>query len=320
MVQRILRPPLARPAMFHNRGVALVIVLWMLALLTTIAHSMTTSLRAEVQASMQQVAVAEAEAAADSGVFVGLQHLAAPATTEGRWQDDGVPHEIAVGNAIVVVTIVNEASRIDLNTAPESLLADLFRSIGLDDETALRLSATIADWRDTDDLPRPAGAEKAEYAAAGNPFAPGNAKFGSIDELRSVAGVSEEIFRRVAPFVTVYSGSAAIDATTAPLEVLAALPGASRDWAQSYIDLRRQALADGQPVPPVPAHIGGAGKRLSDTFTIQVDVKLGENARFAREAVVRTTPNAKKPAIILSWRSPERELNPAPDAHRTPKP
>src|SRR3546814_12846249 len=61
---------------------------------------------------------------------------------------------------------IYEAGKVDLNTAPQELLARLMRVGGADEATADRVAAAITDWRDADDLRRPQGAELQDYAAA----------------------------------------------------------------------------------------------------------------------------------------------------------
>src|SRR3546814_6072797 len=82
------------------------------------------------------------------------------------------------------------SSDLDLNTAPQELLARLMRVGGADEATADRVAAAITDWRDADDLRRPQGAEWQDYAAAGSRYRPRNGPFVALGELRAVAGMT----------------------------------------------------------------------------------------------------------------------------------
>ena len=68
------------------------------------------------------------------------------------------------------------------------------------------------DWRDADDLKRPNGAEEPEYRAAGLDYKPANAPFQAIEELQLVLGMRPDIYRRLAPSITVFSRSPGVNA------------------------------------------------------------------------------------------------------------
>ena len=123
------------------------------------------------------------------------------------------------------IAIQDEVGLIDINQADVPLLAGLFRAIGRAGEQTDTIVDRIIDWRDTDELRRLHGAEAGEYNAAELPNRPRNAPFQSVGELRLVLGMTLEIFRRVEPFVTVFSNRQAVDPRFAPREVLLALSG-----------------------------------------------------------------------------------------------
>lgn len=294
-----------------QNGVALILVLWMLALLTVIANSMVASMRSEVQVAANLVSSARAEAAADAGVFKAILALSIPGADPQQWQGNDLAHDWAFGDARMSITIVDEGGKIDLNAAPETLLASMFRSVGMDTDSADGLADAISDWRDADDLRHPHGAEREEYVAAGMESGPRNGKFESIEELRQVLGMSNDVFQRVAPLITVNSGQPGVDSSVAPRGVLMALPGVTPDQVDAYVAQRQTALAQGLPVSGAPFAQGSPGRRLGDTFTIQVHAVLGENtAHFFREAVVKINRNPKEPVVFLAWRSPPVGVDP----------
>lgn len=286
-----------------DQGIALVIVLWMLALLTVIANSMVFSLRSEVQAAANLVATARAEAAADAGVNIAMMELARPPTDLQRWQGNGMTHSLHIGDIALRIMIVDEAAKIDINSAPETLLAGLGQSIGMDEVTAVAFADAVVDWRDADELRRLHGAEKDEYSAAEKDYGPRNGNFESIYELRLVFGVNEELFERLAPLVTVNSGLQGIDTTMASQEVLMALPSATKEQVDLYLDQRQQLLGQGLPIPAAPFAQAYSAPRQGNTFSVQVHAVLGDTVSFFREAVVQVTNNPKEPVVILSWRA-----------------
>ncbi len=316
---RTARPPRPMRAMRRQQGIALVLALWMLVVLTVIAGSMAYSLRSELQVAASHADSARVEAAADAGVFRAILELARPATDPARWQGDGMPRTWQMGEISLRVVVVDEAAKADLNNAPAELLKGMFMVQGIDDPAASALADAILDWRDGDDLRQMNGAEKGEYAAAGKEYGPRNGNFESVEELRLVLGMTEEIFQRVARLVSVHSGRQGIDGAVAPRELLLALPGATPESVDAFVSQRQALLAQGLPVPAPPfAPVISAG-RLGDTFSIQVLAILRDNATFFREAVVRVTPNPSAPFVILAWRAPRSGLGIAANPEMQPR-
>ena len=141
---------------------------------------------------------------------------------------------------------------------------------GLDDAPAAALVDAIADWRDADDLRRPNGAEAPEYRAANLKYVPANAPFETIGDVARVLGMTQAVFQRIAPLITVYSRRPGINPATAARGVLLALPDATPEMVDAYIDQRAQALAGKLPAPPFPpaqAYASGAGARLAHPGT-----------------------------------------------------
>jgi general secretion pathway protein K len=285
-------------------GIALVVVLWVLALLSVIAGSLVFSSRTEVLMAGNLAALAQAEALADAGVYKAVYELARPPTDLLRWQGNGLPHRWNFEGAELRVTILDESAKLDLNAAPTVLLKGLFRVLGVEEPDADALADAVADWRDADDLRSLHGAEKADYAAAGRDYGPANAPFETIEELRQVLGMSDDLFRKLEPLVTVYSQQSGINNAVAPREVLLALPGAIPEQVDIFLEQRRILLGQGLPAPPFPGGQGLSAGAIGSVFSIQVEAVLSDNVRFFREAVVRLTGQPKEPMTVLAWRAP----------------
>lgn len=301
----------------HSRqsGIALVLVLWMLVLLTVIANSLVFSSRTELLAASNIAQAARAEATADAGIHLAMRDLlehtgnrAAPgnASDGASFPADGLPRKFAFHDATVWISVMPESAKIDINAAPDTVLAGLMRAAGADETQASALVDAIADWRDTDDLRHPNGAERGEYLVAGR-TPPANADFVSTRQLRDVLGMSDVLYERIEPLVTVHSHAPAIDTTVAPRGVLLALPGVTPDVVDAYVAQRTAALENGAAAPPFAAAQAFHAVTNGTTYSIQVAVELGDNAAFTRQAVVQLTGNRATPVAILDWRAPQGE-------------
>jgi general secretion pathway protein K len=298
-------PVLARLMRVRTQsGVALILVLWMLALLSVIAGNLVFSSRTTLLVASNLYSRARAEALADAGVHKAMQELTRPPTDPQRWKGDGRTHLWNFQGETLRVTLRDESAKVDLNTAPTVLLKGLFRAVGVADPDADALADAVADWRDTDDLRSLHGAEKADYAASGRDYGPSNAPFETIEELRQVMGMSDDLFRKLEPLVTVHSRQAGINSAVAPREVLLALPGATPEQVDFFLGERSVLLEQGLPAPAFPGAQGLSAGSAGLVFSIQVEVQLSDNVHFFREAVVRLTGNIREPPTILAWRAP----------------
>jgi general secretion pathway protein K len=293
-----------------QRGVALVLVMWVAILLTVIASSFILESRTDMLVVRNSVAIARAEAAADAGVQRAIFELYRPSNDPESWKRDGSTYEWLFDASIPVrVELSDESGKIDINTAAEPLLRGLLLTAGLTEEEAPRILDAILDWRDPDSLKRVSGAEEADYRAAGLTYKPANAQFQAIEELQLVLGMRPEIYRRMAPHITVFSRQPGISSQVASREVLLSVPGVTSPVVDAYLAQREAARAAKQPIPQM-REAAAFVANLSTVATIRSAATLEDGTTFVREAVALLRPTPKRPVTFLAWRAP---ANAAPD-------
>jgi general secretion pathway protein K len=286
----------------RQNGVALVLVLWVITLLAVIAGNFAFSMRGEAQIVRNLISTAQAQSLADAGVQRAWFEMLKPPTDQQRWQANGVEHVFNVDGALLRVSIHDESGKIDLNTTSDELLKSLFVSLGLSDAASVTLLDAVLDWRDADNLKRLHGAEDDDYRAAGKNYVPPNGPFETVDELQRVLGMTPELYRKLAPVLTVYSRQQGVNTAVAPREVLLALPGINPVMVEQYLAERQSMLDSGQAVPA----FAGAGPFASATagfsgYTARCEAKVPDGAVFVRRAVARLTKDPKRPVIVLAW-------------------
>ena len=269
-----------------GRGVALVGVLWLLVLLSLIALNLSTGSRTELQLASNARLAASARHVAEAGVNWGVWSLM-QADTAG-WLADGSVRSLELDGVSVEVALFDEQGKIDLNEADPLLLVGLFESVGLSEREALAQADAILDWRDEDELLRPAGAEEEQYRAAGL-LGPANQPFEQVEELRQVLGMSEALYQQVLPALTLLSNKAEVNPMVAPREVLLALPGIRPESIDSYIEERRRKYALGER-PPL---LTGVDPRLlapnapGVNYSIVTDTSVGMGVKVRQQLLVR---------------------------------
>lgn len=290
-----------RGARVPARGIALVVVLWVLVLLTLVVGVYAVLTRTETLQARFLIDTTAARYAAEAGIHRAAFELRNP-DVETRWVADGRPYQMYFGDAVLEIRISDESGRVDLNRAEEDLLAELFISRGVEEVEAIHLAAAIADWRDPDDLVRPFGAEIDEYLAAGYPYGPANAPFGSVDELQQVIGVTWELFREVETLLTVHGSSAQINPAFAPAEVLALLPEMDLELAEMFVQERQQHHPTDLDALMMPNGQLVSLRGRGQAFRIRSRATLDTGAWTTVEATISLTTDARgRPFRVLRW-------------------
>lgn len=283
-----------------QRGIALVMVLWVVMLLSIIAGTYVMVARTEVLQARYLFDTTRARHYAEAGLNRAVFELRNP-DTETRWYVDGRPYEIEIDQTEVTIRIVDESGKVDINVADEEMLQSLFIAAGVEELQALELSHAIIDWRDADDDRMLHGAEIDDYRAADYPYDPKNAPFDTVEELQLVFGMSYEIYQRVEPAITVYTGRASVNPSVAPELVLAAMPDIDPEMLEQILRAREEGIDDlDAMIEGLPM---GGGRGSSTVYTIAVEAKLDNGVRDNIRATVRLQGGrpGERAFSILRW-------------------
>ena len=309
----------------NQRGFALVMVIWGLALLSLMAAAFMAEARTELRKTGNLRDRAQAEALAEAGINLAIARLVAEqgSAYPKRWTE-------TIAGASVTIAVTDERGRIDLNNADPKLLSGLLQSQGIPEAAASALIDTLADFRDRDHAARLNGAEDSSYPAGSGGAK--DARLDAADELLQVRGMTTALYAKLEPLVTVHSGLPTIDPLVAEAGALAAVPNIDRSELERFLALRTK-LAPALEAPAEPGRPGAAerqrrrGKAFAElqaaiprrnlvdefftiesvpepSFTIAVEVKSAGGARFRREAVTRIREDTARPFQLLEWRRP----------------
>jgi general secretion pathway protein K len=283
-----------------QRGIALILVLWLTVMLTVIAGGFAYAMRNEALAARNTVSWAQARALADGAIHRTVFELLRPKVSPDVWTPDGSVHVWEDAGARIAVSAVDESGKIDLNTAPDNLLKGLLQTAGgLDSDAAARLVDVIDDWKSAGDLRRPNGAKAPEYQAAGLPYKPANAFFEAVPELQRVLGMTPTLYAKLADSLTVYSGQAGINPVFASRTTLLAVPGATPEIVDTYLAQRRDALTAKLPPPPFP--VPGFVVGVINLWRIRAEVTMSDGVTFVRDAVLRVSADRRRLLTVLEW-------------------
>jgi general secretion pathway protein K len=219
-----------------RRGVALILVLWLVVILGVVGTGVMRATRDTTQLASNARARVVARYAAESGIEATVAaiddslRLLADSTVrraflnalEGRARDGD---SVLVGDGRFGVAIVDASARLDVNAAPAENLARLF------------------GWF-TDPMRARALADAVRRRAEGGGRV--GAPFGTLEELRAIPGADERVLQLAAPYLTV-DGDGTVNRAAASDTVLSAAFGELRD-APSRLVLVARGWMRGHPL------------------------------------------------------------------------
>lgn len=264
----------------RQRGVALILVLWVCAVIALLSSAFIVTVGLEARRTANQVRIAAARALIDAGIAHAVMGIV-DSEPGRRFTADGRAYQVTEGDARLTLRLWDETGRLDLNRAPLETLS-----------TVLSAGAGPVGTR--------AVAFLLERRNAGQPLA-------SVVELAAVEGSDATSFARLASLVTVHNAieSGDVAATTMPQALLRLWPGVTPTDVRALLEARER----GSPVrgdlalrlPPLgllteapPGHV----------YTVRVGVETSAGARASAEAVLSIAVDGGPPYRILEWREP----------------
>ncbi|NIQ00705.1 MAG: hypothetical protein GWM98_10190, partial [Nitrospinaceae bacterium] len=210
----------------NQEGIALLVVVWVLVLLTALATELSFSMKMEVNTTRNFKEDVESYHLAKAGVQLAMAEILRPARyhslhPERGWitglptppssseeetaaedESSSEPEfldvertDLPLGPGTVTYTIEDENSKIGINTASRDLLVKALTAAGLEvGETRDIIADSILDWIDKDENHRLNGAESEYYQRRNPPYAAKNGPLETLEELLKVRGMTPEIF------------------------------------------------------------------------------------------------------------------------------
>jgi general secretion pathway protein K len=217
----------------YQTGVAAITAI----LIVAVAASAATYMLAQQSATLNQAALVGSRAQSDLYAQAGFDWARGILAQDARTSaidslDEGWAQPIAglpVERALISGAIEDAQSRYNLNNLVKDgkrsdndvkIFQRLLEELGLNPD----LAWAVVDWIDADgDLSNPAGAEDAYYLGLSRPYRTANQPLVQVEELYRVRGFDAATMDKLRPFVSALPARTAVNANTAPPEVLAAV-------------------------------------------------------------------------------------------------
>jgi len=297
-----------------SRGAALILVLWLVASLSLVVMASARGIRQQTQRTGLDLERLRAESLLDAALELTAQRMVVEKASQAQYRIQRLP----MGPTQVWVESTPSGGLVDVNVASEPLLLALFQRVGaLSPGEAAILASRVRDFIDPDDNPGGVGgAEAAQYRAAGWPSLPRNGAVDDLSELRSVLGMTSELYDIIAPHLGI-NGQQRIEIDSAPpalIDVLTGQQGLGARIHNSPPESRAGELLTGPAAEFFsPARSGGG-----QTMRLKAFVQTEGERWWQREAWVDLSerPGGLTPWTMLSleptrrFKKPEQEFKP----------
>lgn len=201
-----------------ERGVALLTVLLLVAVLATLAAVVLDDIRFGIRRAANAEAVGQARWYAlgaetlAAGQISQLVRASDRVTLDGGWHDR--PFSFPVENGLIQSRLTDGAACFNLNSVVQGA-GDVLsrREAGLAQFNALlgalnfapreaeMLGAALTDWIDSDGVRESGGAEDEAYLAGSPAYRTGGTLLAEVSELRAIRGFTPAVYARLRPFV-----------------------------------------------------------------------------------------------------------------------
>ena len=310
----------------RDRGIALIIVMIIVAALTVIVTGFAYSMRVETKLARNTRFNPDMDWLGRSGVELARYLLSKRAPGEEqmdalhqKWaggpgrvgmgaMDELEPWEeldmtnVKLGNGTFSIKITDMERKLNINSAPEPLLRYILEMHGGVDATDVDVFIdSLRDWMDPDENPGLNGAESDFYLSEYPPYYSKNGPLDHITELKLVQGFKDQpsIYNVFAKNFTAISGGL-INVNTASAQVLELLPGMDPFIADEIVMYRagpdgpyRSPNQIGAVLEPFGMDPGSIQQFLateSATFEVEITAKIGTQQRKYISLLRRLSP------------------------------
>jgi general secretion pathway protein K len=277
-----------------RRGMVLVVVLWTIALCSTLAMAAAVSFRSFVGI----VAVDQDRVRGDALLTAGLEVAAGLAMD---WPDKPLldretAFDLSTGR--VSVQINDEGGRIDLGKAPADFLAHMLLSVGAPQAEAASVAQAIIRWRSHDQAQSENAAPPPSQAHIDGA---NDGSFADVDQVAEVPGMRPEWVAAIRPLTTVF-GAETVNPLTAPAGVIASVPGVGRDQVAAFLGARRSSPNDAARLAAIlgPGQ-GFVAAKPQHVVSLRLAAMLADGYTAGADAVIVLLPHDQQPFRILAW-------------------
>ena len=246
-----------------QKGVALISVLLIFVVATLIAVEMTERSQLMIRRTANILANDQGQVyarGAESFAMLMLQTLLDENPDVATMASANLP-PLVVDEGVISGRIVDLQSRFNINSLSNVSSSNakdpqydafirLLTALGYSGVEAEEIATAIVDWIDENDQPyQLSGVEDDHYLLLDQPYRAANQEIIDLSELRLVRGMSEEMFKKITPYLSALPNDVLINLNTASVEVMMSLAAdVTASIASQVVEER-----EGDPLSALPS-------------------------------------------------------------------
>lgn len=291
----------------HNSGIALLMTLWVLVMLSVIAMSFSFSTRWGSASTRNFKEETKAYYLAMSGYQEAIGYLLSDKDNMVDYIDaDGnlyidkdtkpVTGKRVTDEAELEIKITDEGSKVNINFADGTRLKKVLDYVGIPPDSQQEIVDSILDWRDPDKEHHLSGAEDDYYESLDPSYKAKNRNLDSVEELLLVKGFKPEYLYGSKDIRSMYdlittSGDGSININTVSKEVLDMM-GTGSDAIDAIFKQRTKEIGGARQIPVNLAP--GLYRTASYDFRIEITAAMKGNRQAVKiTSIVRRVPALK---------------------------
>jgi general secretion pathway protein K len=289
-----LLPSSAGAAPSREKGLALLLVLWIVLILGLLSSQVLQAGRSDLLTAQNVLQSSRAQAFADGAIDAVLSGLISGSRNSLSVRADGSIYGWRFADSKLFVRVTAESGRIDINNASFATLSRLISASGAPDVDAEAVASAIVDYRSVDGGGLPSSTPN-DYLVA-----PKHAPFQSVLELMSIDRMTEDLFSRIDDAVTILSGQATPDLNAASPLVRAAVQGTRASELDTAIDIATVNLSE---TPRVLVAGNGAATLTGAPIRVNAAALTDAGGFVSLESIVQLAPGSMLPYRLLARRN-----------------
>lgn len=289
-----------------EKGIALMMVLWVLVLLSILALNHLNSTRWNTASTRNLKEETLARYMALSGYNQALHYLISDKDPSFDYRDAAgnfrvdsesptVTGKRSTPEGEVEIQITDEDSKININQATQEDLKSLFMHAGVPEDRIAEVVDSILDWKDPSRAGhRLSGADDSYYEGLSDPYKAKHGLFDVPEELLLVKGIKPEYLygskdvKPILPLITTF-GTGALNINTVSSDFMTFM-GLNNFEVEAIMKQRNEAAAGFRVIPPQFA-ARGFQAIASKNLRIEVSGRSGNSALLSKiVAVVNRQP------------------------------
>lgn len=303
-----------------EKGVALMMVLWVLVLLSIISLNYFNSNRWNTAGTRNLKEETLSYYMAMSGYQEAVNYILSDKDktfdfmdNEGNfWTDIDDKTQPVTGlrtteDGEIDIKIIDENAKININFADALRLTKVFSWAGIPDDAITEINDSILDWKDPDSEHHLSGAEDEYYEGLADPYITKNLLFDIPEELVLIKGMQPEYFKNngdgksLLSLITTFGGNS-ININTVSREVMQIL-GFNDDEIEAVMKQRTRESGGFRFIPPEFA-TKGVNAIASQIFRIEVLARQKDSKRVVKIVAVlsRQTDTSGYKVQTVYWR------------------